>query len=73
MARSKTKTVLLIDPEYGSVDEDRDTFERLGYNIIPFERLEAAVEVVKQSHYEFDRFFDLVPDLMCVVSRAGFS
>ncbi|MEX2442997.1 MAG: PAS domain S-box protein [Alkalispirochaeta sp.] len=31
-----------------------------------------AVQVVKQSQYEFDRFFDLVPDLMCVVSLDGF-
>jgi PAS domain S-box-containing protein len=67
-----TKTVLLIDPEVESDDDDQKRLERLGYNVIPYQRVEAAVEVVKQSQYEFNRFFDLVPDLMCVVSRDGF-
>jgi PAS domain S-box-containing protein len=67
----KQKTVLLIEPSGISGKAEAESLEGLGFHVIPYERVEAAVDVVRQTRQAFDQFFDLVPDLMCVVSSDG--
>lgn len=65
------KTVLIVEPGGETARSDTETLEDLGFHVIPYERVEAAVDVVRQTRQAFDQFFDLVPDLMCVVSTDG--